>query len=91
MPKITYTESYNRRASAFLKKHPELIKQYSKTLQLLELDPGHPSLKLHKLKGKQADLYSVAINLSYRINIFFMLDKDTLIPVDIGSHDDLYK
>jgi len=91
MPKIVYTASYNRRAAVFLKKHPDLIGQYSKTLQLLELNPGHPSLKLHKLKEKYAELYAVAINITYRISIYFVLDKDTIIPVNIGSHDEIYR
>ena len=91
MPKIIYTYSYNKRASAFLKKHPELINQYRKTLELLELNPAHPSLKLHKLKGKNADLYSITINISYRISLFFILHNGMVVPVDIGSHDDLYR
>lgn len=91
MPKIIYTNSYNKKAAAFLKKHPDLVSQYEKTLKLLELNPGHPSLKLHKLKGKHADLYSVAINLNYRISLFFILHNDTLVPVDLGSHGEVYK
>ena len=91
MPKIIYTASYNRRAVAFLKKHPELKNQYSKTLQLLELNPRHPSLKLHELKGKHAELHSVAINLSFRISIYFIIHEEIVIPVDLGSHVELYK
>jgi len=91
MPKIIYTESYNRRAAVFLKKHPDLVSQYSKTLQLLELNPAHPSLKLHRLKGKHSELYSVAINLTYRISLYFILEKDTVIPAYIGSHDEVYR
>jgi hypothetical protein len=30
MPKIIYTESYNKKAAAFQKKHPEMIRQYEK-------------------------------------------------------------
>ena len=91
MPKIIYTDSYNRRAASFLKRHPDLVGQYSKTLQLLELKPGHPSLKLHKLKGKHSELYSAAINLTYRISLYFLIERDTVIPVDIGSHDEVYR
>jgi toxin HigB-1 len=90
MPKIIYTDSYNRRAATFLKKHPDLGGQYSKTLQLLELNPGHPSLKLHKLKGKHSELYSVVINVTYRMCLCFLIERDAVIPVDIGSHDGVY-
>ena len=90
MAEIIYTDSYLKRAKRFIKKHPELISQYGKTLKLLELNPNHPSLRLHKLQGKLSELYSVSINISYRISIYFLIDKDKIVPVDIGSHDDIY-
>lgn len=90
MPNIIYTDSYNKKAAAFLKKHPDLINQYEKTLRLMELNPGHPSLKLHKLKGKHSDLYAVSINFNYRISLLFLLQDDTIVPVNVGSHDEVY-
>lgn len=33
--KLIYTKSYNQRAKKFINKHPELLKQYEKTLKLL--------------------------------------------------------
>lgn len=88
--KVVFTESYTRRAIRFIRKHPEVRQQYEKTLQLLELDPFHPSLRLHKLKGRLSDLHSVSINLSYRITLEFLIEGRTLIPVAIGSHDEVY-
>ncbi len=90
MPNIIYTDSYNKKAAAFLKKHPDLINQYEKTLRLMELNPGHPSLKLHKLKGKHYDLYAVSINYNYRISLLFLLQDDTIVPVNVGSHEEVY-
>jgi len=90
MPKIIYTDSYIKKAAVFLKKHPEMISQYEKTLRLLELNPGHPSLKLHKLKGKHAQLYAVAINISYRISLLFLIQDNTVVPVNVGPHDEVY-
>ena len=88
--KLVFTESYTRRAIKFLRSHPELRGQYQKTLELLELDPHHPSLRLHKLKGALSDLHSVSINISYRITLEFLVDGNTIIPVNIGKHDDVY-
>jgi len=88
--KIIYTDSYNKRAAKFIKKHPDLINQYRKALQLLELNPHHPSLRLHKLQGKLNDLHAVSINITYRISIEFIITKDTIIPVNIGTHDQVY-
>ncbi len=90
MAEIIYTESYNKRAAKFIKKHPDLLSQYQKTLELLEMNPHHPSLRLHKLKGKLSELYSVSINISYRISIDFIFEDDKIIPIDFGSHDEIY-
>jgi len=87
---ILYTDSYLKRAKKFIKKHPDLISQYEKTLKLLEINPYHPSLRLHRLRGKLSELYSVSINISYRITIFFIIQDDKIIPIDIGSHDEIY-
>lgn len=87
---LVFTESYTRRARRVLKAHPELLGVYEKTLMLLELNPHHPSLRLHKLQGKLKDLYSVSITLSYRITLSFAMIEDAIVLIDIGSHDDLY-
>ena len=91
MPKIVFTHSYEKKAAKFFKKHPDIKKQYSKTLQLMEINPNHPSLRLHQLKGNLSDLYSIAINISYRITIEFLIQDNTIIPISIGSHDEAYK
>lgn len=90
MAEILYTESYLKRAAKFIRKHPELKEQYAKTLKLLEADPAHPSLRLHKLSGHLEGLYSVSINISYRITLEFLIREDAVIPVNIGSHDEVY-
>jgi mRNA-degrading endonuclease YafQ of YafQ-DinJ toxin-antitoxin module len=87
---LVFTESYTHRARRFIRKHPELRIQYRKTLELLELNPLHPSLRLHKLKGPLADLHFVSINISYRITLQFLMQGNTIIPVDVGKHEDVY-
>lgn len=88
--KLVFTPSYTRRAKRFIRKHPELTGQYRKTLELLELNPFHPSLRLHKLKGHLSDVHSVSINLSYRITMEFLVKGSLIIPVDVGPHDNVY-
>jgi len=87
---LVFTEQYNRRALRFIKRHPELRSQYLKTLQLLELNPSHPSLRLHALKGKLKPLQSVSINMSYRITLELLVIEKEIILVNIGSHEDVY-
>jgi mRNA-degrading endonuclease YafQ of YafQ-DinJ toxin-antitoxin module len=87
---LIFTEQYEKRALRFLKRHPELEKQYLKTLQLLEANPQHPSLRLHPLSGRLIGLHSVSINLSYRITLEFLLKDQEIIPVNVGDHDTVY-
>ncbi|QAR32866.1 plasmid stabilization protein [Geovibrio thiophilus] len=88
---LIYTESYCRKAAKFLRKHPEIKELYAKTLTLLELNPSHNSLRLHKPEGKFSGLFSVSINMQYRICIEFFISDNKIIPVHIGSHDEVYK
>lgn len=90
MIKVIFTESYEKRARKFIKRHPELLEQYGKVLKLLSLNPYHPSLRLHRLKGRLTSLSSVSVNYSYRITLKFLIKDDTIILIDIGRHDDVY-
>lgn len=87
---LVFTESYNRRAAKWLKKHPQLQNQYLKTLQLLEIDPYHPSLRLHALRGRLEGVYSVSINLSYRITMEMLIADAEIILLNVGHHDAVY-
>jgi mRNA-degrading endonuclease YafQ of YafQ-DinJ toxin-antitoxin module len=87
---LVFTERYNRRAARFIKQHPELRQQYLKTLQLLEANPFHPSLRLHPLRGKLEGLHSVSINLSYRITLELLIQDEQIIPINVGDHDAVY-
>ncbi|NJD38158.1 MAG: plasmid stabilization protein [Geobacter sp.] len=87
---LVFTEQYEKRAHRFLKRHPELEKQYLKTLQLLEANPFHPSLRLHALSGRLSGLHSVSINLSYRITLEFLINDQEIIFVNVGDHETVY-
>ncbi len=88
--RLLFTEQYTRRAARFIKRHPELRQQYLKTLELLRANPFHPSLRLHPLKGRMAGLYSVSINLSYRITLELLIEDERITPVNVGNHDAVY-
>ena len=88
--KIVISDAYKKRVTKFLKKHPDMLKRYAKAIAILEVDPFHPSLRLHKLKGNLQEYYSVSINMEYRVVIDFLVVDHEIIPIDIGSHDDVY-
>jgi len=89
--KLIYTDSYIRRTKRFFNKHPELISQYEKILKILEINPQHPSLRLHRLKGKLNNLHSVSINISYRITLEFYFIEREIILVNVGPHHEIYQ
>lgn len=82
---IIRPESYAKRERKFLKKHPELIKQYTKALYLLSLDPKHPSLRLHHINSKNC--HSISVNMQYRVLLTLkLLSNGKIILIDIGDH-----
>lgn len=89
--RIRLSTPFRRKETRFLKKHPEVILQYEKTIHLLGTNPYHPSLRLHKLKGALQAFHSVSINMKYRITIEFIIQDNLIIPVNVGSHDEAYQ
>ncbi len=90
MYQLIFTETYLKREKEFIEKHKELISVYKKILRLIELNPNHPSLRLHKLKGKFKEVYSVSITMQYRITLKFSVVDNEIILIDIGHHEEVY-
>lgn len=87
---LIFTEQYNKRAAKFLKRHPDVQTQYAKTLELLMLNPHHPSLRLHGLSGRLDGLQSISINLKYRITIEMIITDSEIVLINVGDHDAVY-
>ena len=87
---LVFTEVYNKRAAKWIKCHPELRQQYLKVLQLLELNPFHPSLRLHALGGRLQGVHTVSINLSYRITLELLVTDQEIVLINVGDHDSVY-
>ena len=88
--RLVITASYEKKLKRFLKKHPEVLERYAKAMVLLERDPWHPVLRLHKLKGRLREYHSISITLSYRVVIDLVIEDENIIPLDIGTHDEVY-
>ena len=87
---MIFTEQYNKRAAKFLKRHPDVQVQYAKTLELLMLNPHHPSLRLHGLSGRLEGLQSISINLKYRVTIEMIITETEIVLINVGDHDAVY-
>jgi mRNA-degrading endonuclease YafQ of YafQ-DinJ toxin-antitoxin module len=88
--RLIFTEGYEKIEGRFLKRHPDLLDRYHRTLAILEMDPSHPSLRLHALQGRLTGLHAVSINLQYRITLDLELREQEIILVSVGSHGEVY-
>jgi mRNA-degrading endonuclease YafQ of YafQ-DinJ toxin-antitoxin module len=86
---LIFTEAYEKIEGKFLKRHPDLLERYHRTLALLQLDPFHPSLRLYALQGRLEGLHAVSVNLQYRITLELELHEEEIILVSVGSHGEV--
>ena len=84
---LAYAERCTRMAARFLKLHSEMTHAHLKTLALPQLNPYHPSPRLHPLGGRLKGVHSVSINLSCWINLHPMLADKDIVPLDVGDRD----
>ncbi len=88
---LIFTESYEKIEKRFLKRHPDLLERYHKTLAILEQDPLHPSLRLHASdRNVSLGWDAVSINLQYRVTVELELREQEIILVSVGSHGEVY-
>lgn len=82
------------KVSPIFEKHypklPRRIRDRAKEKERLFRDnPFHPSLKTHKLSGKEKEAWAFWIDYQYRIKFVF-LTEDEVLFLDVGTHD-IYK
>jgi mRNA-degrading endonuclease YafQ of YafQ-DinJ toxin-antitoxin module len=78
----TYIKSLRK----LVKTQPKILQAVKNTLKTLQTPPTHPSLKLHKLSGK--DRWSIKVKPN--VIITFTYVKNGLLLTNIGSHDEVY-
>ncbi|PIS18070.1 plasmid stabilization protein [Candidatus Collierbacteria bacterium CG09_land_8_20_14_0_10_46_12] len=87
MKNIESSQNYIKEYHKIIKNNPSLIPKISKVLRFLSLDPNHPSLRLHKVGGK--DIYSVSVTMSIRMIVLFR--SSSIILLAIRPHDSAYR
>lgn len=83
--KLVASAHFRQNVEKCISKNPRYRKKIEKTLQVLIQDPGHPSLRIHKIKG---NYYSISIDMSIRI--IYSREGDTVYLLKLGSHEDVY-
>jgi addiction module RelE/StbE family toxin len=86
------SSAFVRSARKIVKKHPELTSDLQSTLELLHLDPFHPRLRTHKLKGELQDSWACSAGYDLRIIFKFVDHEETqaILLESIGTHDEVY-
>ena len=82
---LHYTNHFRRKFKLTVKKKPALRKRAVLQLNLLLKNPDHPSLRLHKLKGKRINQYSIWLESNLRITL--IKEEQNYILTDILTHD----
>lgn len=68
-----------------IKKH-SLQKKFNKQIELLKIDPKHPSLNVELLEPKEYGVYSFRIDQKYRGLFIFRSDKQVIEVLVITVH-----
>lgn len=85
--KINRSSRFKR---SFKKLPPKIKKDFDRKIKIFFNNPFNPSLHTHKLKGNLADYYAFYLMDGYR-TLFDFASENTVVLVNIGSHDDYKK
>jgi addiction module RelE/StbE family toxin len=88
--KLSWTSTFIKTSKKFFKKHPQLKSDFKVLLTQLKQEPFQQRLKLHQLKGRHKEKYSVSLTYSYRVVLYLEIINKEIILLDIGSHDEVY-
>lgn len=83
---IVYSDKFTKQLLRISRINKNLNTKVQKILSYLQLDPNHPSIRLHKLKSSQ--YWSVSVGMGIRIK--FKLENSLIFLLKIGTHDEVY-
>lgn len=85
---IHILDKVKKNISKIKKKDNLLYRKIEKQLEMLIVNPEHPSLRKHKLSGSLEDAWSISIDMNYRM-LYYLIDGEAYI-FRIGKHDSVY-
>ena len=89
MIKVAFSSSFKRAFKKKIKRNRALEEIFWEKLEKFMREPFSKELKTHKLSGQLKDLWSFSIGYDMRV-IFFFAEKDKVVLVDIGTHEEVY-
>ena len=91
MWRLGRTQTFVRTARRLLKRDPNLKRPIGTAFELLEADPHHPNLKLHRFHGQLDGLWAARVTQRIRLILTIDHEEQEIILLDIGSHDEVYR
>ena len=88
--KIQFSSSIKKELKKIKLRDKKMIKVIEKQLHIFELNPKHPSLRVHKLLGNLGNTWSISITMKMRM-LYHLIDESTALFFNIGTHDEVYK
>lgn len=81
-----------RAARKAIKKNPQLAGELAATLEALERDAFHPSLRTHKLKGKLEGTWASSAGYDIRVLFRFVThnEAEAILLLTVGGHAEVY-
>ena len=90
MIRVIWSDKFISRYKKWARRHSDLKQVFKDKLILFEKEPFHPSLKIHSLRGKLKDVWSMSINYEHRLTFRFEENNTKAILINIGTHDEVY-
>ena len=92
--KLVWSQTFVRAYKRQTRRNPQLQKRIQRTLEILEQDPFHPSLRSHKLKGELSGIWACVIDYDNRLLFEFIENSDSgeieVFLLTLGTHDAVY-
>lgn len=79
-----FKKSYKKRIAP----HPKLVARFTERLTLFIENPVHPELQTHHLVGEKIRL--MAFSITGDIRVVYRQEKDVVLFLDIGTHNQVY-
>lgn len=89
MIEAIWDSGFKRAYKKRLKGNPRLRTKFWERLSVFLEEPFSAQLRTHKLSGKLAGQWAFSVDDDYRV-LFEFIGKDSVLLIDIGTHDEVY-
>ena len=88
MKAIAFSPTIYKQLQELRHKDQRLFRKIQKQLALFQQNPKHKSLRLHKLKGNLQGVWSISIDMNFRM---LYKEDEEIYFFDMGTHDEVYR